>query len=454
MWLRFLLLVLLLTCAGASHADERCRSWFQALDQALADAGIRDAASHRIDGYPHLRATRWLAFLQREARTDARQEQWLVLAEEEARKTWRLELARLPRPHPLLDSRWETQLDACLDALTALTGFPGIPAIRIPDNYSRTQRMLGLYPLTRILAIPSMQDYRRDMALKFRRPARLPIRHFLPAPFSGAAPTPENLVPNPLDIPLPSPGASLALLHAYAPVVSIGDTLVYNQPGRVQISGGIPQVDHREPTAYTWLSWTRYKGHNLLQLNYQFWFSERPRKKAMDLYGGPLDSLIWRVTLKPDGNVLFYDSIHGCGCYHKVYPVALGLKPRSEGADAPVFFPGLAPNARQQRVSLWLEPDTHYVVRVEPFVPGQQLEEYQLAAADSLRALPDDQGVITSVYDADGLVPHSARAERWLLWPLGVPSAGAMRQPGTHAISFLEKRHFDDPSLPEMIFRP
>jgi hypothetical protein len=29
-----------------------------------------------------------------------------------------------------------------------------------------------------------------------------------------------------------------------------------------------------------------------------------------------------------------------------------------------------------------------------------------------------------------------------------------MRQPGTHAISFFEKRHFDDPYLPEKMFRP
>lgn len=453
MWQRFFLFLALLCSSLPGYADDACRGWLEALDVALADARIRDIGSQRIPGYPHLRATRWLASLQREVRNEDQQALWLSLAENEARLGWRAELQRLA-PHPLLDESWPTHLDACLSALTALTGFPGIAPIRIADNYSRTQRIAGLYPLARLLATPSMNDYRDEMAARFRRPARLPMRHFQVEPFPGNVPVPADLTRNSLDLPLPSTGATQALLNAYAPVISIADTMIYNQPGAIRLAEGLPGVDYRDPVAYTWISWTRYKGHKLLQLNYQVWFSERPREGAFDLYGGPLDSLVWRVTLKPDGNVLFYDSIHGCGCYHKVYPVALGLAPASDEAYAPVFFPGLAPNARQQKVSVRLEPDTHYVVRVEPFVPGQQLEQYRLQDANTLRALPDDQGVITSLYDDKGLVPHSARAERFLLWPLGVPSAGAMRQPGTHAISFFEKRHFDDADLPEKIFRP
>src|SRR5690606_12590451 len=388
MWQRFFLFLALLSSGLPGYADETCRGWLDALDVALADAQIRDIGSQRIDGYPHLRATGWLASLQREALSDDQQSLWLSLAESEARQGWHVELQRLA-PHALLDDSWPAQLDSCLASLTALTGFPGIGSIRIADNYSRTQRIAGLYPLARLVATPSMNGYRAEMAARFRRPARLPMRHFQVEPFPGNAPVPADLTPNSLDLPLPSPGATRALLHAYAPVLSIADTLIYNQPGAIQLHDGVPQVEYRNPTAYTWLSWTRYKGHKLLQLNYQFWFSERPPEGgALDLYGGPLDSLIWRVTLKPDGNVLFYDSIHGCGCYHKVYPVALGLQPKSDAADAPVFFPGLAPNARQQKVSVRLEPNTHYVVRVEPFVPGQQLETYRLEHANTLRALP------------------------------------------------------------------
>jgi len=37
---------------------------------------------------------------------------------------------------------------------------------------------------------------------------------------------------------------------------------------------------------------------------------------------------------------------------------------------------------------------------------------------------------------------------------MGVPSAGAMRQWGTHAVAFLGKRHFDEPRLLEKLLRP
>ncbi|MCB1837831.1 MAG: hypothetical protein KDH99_09440, partial [Alcanivoracaceae bacterium] len=125
MWQRFFLFLALLCSGLPGYADEACRGWLEALDVALAEARIHDIGSQRIDGYPHLRATRWLASLQREVRSDDQQALWLSLAEDEARLGWRAELQRLA-PHPLLDESWPTQLDTCLAALTALTGFPGI----------------------------------------------------------------------------------------------------------------------------------------------------------------------------------------------------------------------------------------------------------------------------------------------------------------------------------------
>jgi len=38
------------------------------------------------------------------------------------------------------------------------------------------------------------------------------------------------------------------------------------------------------------------------------------------------------------------------------------------------------------------------------------------------------------------------------LWPLGIPSAGAMRQWGHHATAFVGRRHFDEPFLIERYF--
>jgi len=61
--------------------------------------------------------------------------------------------------------------------------------------------------------------------------------------------------------------------------------------------------------------------------------------------------------------------------------------------------------------------------------------------------LPDPAGGRRSLYGPDGLVAGSERGERWLLWPMGIASPGAMRQWGRHPTAFVGRRHFDDPYL-------
>ena len=56
------------------------------------------------------------------------------------------------------------------------------------------------------------------------------------------------------------------------------------------------------------------------------------------------------------------------------------------------------------------------------------------------------------MYGPDGIVDGTERLERFLLWPMGIASAGAMRQWGTHATAFVGRRHFDDPWLFEDAF--
>ena len=56
------------------------------------------------------------------------------------------------------------------------------------------------------------------------------------------------------------------------------------------------------------------------------------------------------------------------------------------------------------------------------------------------------------MFGPDGLVAGSERAERWLFWPMGIASAGAMRQWGHHATAFVGRRHFDDADLIERRF--
>jgi hypothetical protein len=70
---------------------------------------------------------------------------------------------------------------------------------------------------------------------------------------------------------------------------------------------------------------------------------------------------------------------------------------------------------------------------------------------EQLRSLQKPNGAKRSLYGQDGIVDASARTERFLLWPFGIASPGAMRQWGAHAIAFIGRRHFDDPFLLEKL---
>lgn len=446
-------LILPLQAAAAPSLNPiTCREWFANAQQALDQRGIHDAGSQRIEWYPHLRANRWLAAA-RPANGNAEAGRfWLRRLADEARAGWQAELLRLPKDAALEPDEPAARLErmrACIEVLLEPTSPARVPELVIPDAYSDWRRTLGLYPLSRWLATPSVHRYREEMRERFDRDTDIDRFHYLPPAFTGTPPRPQALSHNPLKMPWPTRGAADALLAHYAPVVSVATDDQANRPAKVGLSNGRPVAAPLGAAAYSWLSWQYFRDQPVLQLNYQFWFSERPRQAIMDPYAGRLDGLIWRVTLRADGRVLSYDSIHPCGCYHKVYPVDPSLIPVApEQAGQPVFWPYTAPDALRQRIQIVLEAETHYVVAVRAFsgADGRAVEHYQLADANRLRRLPEGSGH-GSFYRADGLVGGSQRSERFFLWPLGVPSAGAMRQPGHHAIAFIGRRHFDDPHM-------
>ena len=455
-----LLINLILIGPLAAQTNTDCEQTFFALYQALKQAGIEDAQATTLPDYPHLGIDRWLAFQQQQATTVAQQQQWIRLSTEKAWQDLSVMSQRLAQD----DERFtpttaQRLLDACLPLLAAQTDFAALPRAEVPDSYASWLRVAGLYPVTAWLASGSIEKYHQEMTARFVDPSPKVRQQFAPMPSanmpvtSGMPLLPSQLANNPLRIPLPDALQEQRLLQHYAPVLAIADPQRWNLPGRVILDeNGRPAINTHEPVSYTWISWTRYGDHNLLQLNYQFWFSQRPKTGFLDGYGGTLDGLIWRVTLKPDGGVLFYDSIHPCGCYHKIYPVDPDLEKADIEGDKPVFYPAWVADARTHRLRVLVEPDTHYVVRVGKVDGSIPTTAYRLTEADQLRALAQPNGRVGSLFDGRGLVKISKRGERFYLWPMGVPSAGAMRQPGEHAIAFKGRRHFDQPDLINILF--
>jgi hypothetical protein len=104
------------------------------------------------------------------------------------------------------------------------------------------------------------------------------------------------------------------------------------------------------------------------------------------------------------------------------------------------------------RITVSAQTRTHYLSNVWPQL-GQSGTDYAFADYDSLRTLSLPEGGTRSIFGPDGLVPGTERAERYFFWPMGIDSAGAMRQWGTHATAFVGRTHFDDADLMQRRFR-
>ena len=97
--------------------------------------------------------------------------------------------------------------------------------------------------------------------------------------------------------------------------------------------------------------------------------------------------------------------------------------------------------------------NNHYIQRVYTApASSKQREVYQIDSFDNLRSmvLTNDQN--RSLYNQASFITGTERGERYLFWPMGIPSPGAMRQWGHHAIAFVGRRHFDDARLFEKDF--
>jgi hypothetical protein len=105
-----------------------------------------------------------------------------------------------------------------------------------------------------------------------------------------------------------------------------------------------------------------------------------------------------------------------------------------------------------EAVVVRIESGTHYIQRVWTERIGGEPHRYQLDDERRLGMLPRPGGGTRSAYRSDGLIAGSERSERLFFWPMGIESAGQMRQWGHHATAFVGRRHFDDPLLVDSYF--
>lgn len=442
-----------------------CRDHFIELDKTVANAGVRDQGPTPIPGFPYLRVDRFLASFADELDDPARFDAWVE----------RLgHLDQLARHHEIANlsgtntEQLLTNTADCRDTLirTELSSEANRTLLRkqarVPDDYVATWRVVGLYPITALFVKAGISRWHDDVHDTYALPLeKLPVfgmvRNLTAPPDprlnpSDVASILAEATKNPLGIPEPMPSHIERLFATFAPQWSI-DTVDDNDlPGAPTLTPAGPVVDTTRPTLYRRISHTRFRGQVLLQLNYIIWFPSRPPSREGDIYAGPFDGINFRVTLGNNGRPLLYDTIHNCGCYHRLFPVApLTFNEKT------IKFWSETPLVPQQIESpdgvpvLHVSSRTHFINRLQ-FARIPEGEHYHWNDYDTLRSLPLPSGEQHSLFGKHGLIEISKRPERFILWPMGIRSPGAMRQWGHHPTAFIGRRHFDDPYLFDRLF--
>lgn len=484
----FVLLLLLFSGCATAPVDTRfpkdsaeygCAEFFAAFDRFVEKAGVRDAGASPIQNFAYLRVDRFLASFAGERLTSDAFTYWMEQLRRVDAEARNIEWSNLPEKQRTTfrnalppGQSIETYIIGCGKQLAAADAASKPRRQRLsqlarrPDAYTTWQRVLGVYGLTRYAAKPGLDHLHEEMRSKFRQNlSELPVEGRLiryrppvsaPLKRRQVGEIIKNASNNPLEIPEPSDVHLKNLFEIFSPVWEIDTKSSADRIGRPVVDeNGTVSVDTLRPVVYKLASHTRYRGQVLLQLNYVIWFPARPKEGLFDLFGGWLDGIIWRVTLSTDGQALAYDSIHPCGCYYVIFPSpSIRARQPSDGSE-PVLAPKSIPLMEQgQRVSIRLASNTHFIQQISAAELPLRAIAYEQERYTELRSLPGPKNKRRSLFDPVGLIPESSRLERFLLWPFGVPNAGAMRQWGTHAIAFVGRRHFDDSHLLEGLLEP
>lgn len=487
--LNFLIILLFLTGCGTlpqtmpplvdylDGGSSTCIGYYTKLDSYVAGHGIADVQDRRIPGFPYLRMNRFLASYSDRPMTNEEEELWVKQLAHLDLEGRQVELGAIPLQQlqwlvpPAADQesvlatlqkcsgKLVSQLLADGDAMQELRR-----RTRVPDNYLDILRIAGLYPLTSLPVMLGVQQLHSQTRARLEEPfpgdTDHVIKRYAPVGESRISTTEissliDSAGNNPPGIPFFNSDELTELFAHFAPVFEIETAGDADLPGYpVWGKETVVKIDTSRPVVFTHLSHARFYGRVLAQLNYTLWFPERPLAGSFDLLGGHLDGITWRVTLDESGRPMIYDMIHNCGCYHIVF--ASEVLQRRESSrfwqEPMLVFPLPDTGGDIGRAVLSIASGNHYLAGIRHAQAPTADMHYMLVDYDRLRQLPYKGGITRSMFDERGLVPGTERTERWLLWPMGVPEPGAMRQWGHHAIAFVGRRHFDDPFLWEQYF--
>lgn len=442
-----------------------CSTDIRRFREQAAREGVADAGSPALDHFPLLHSNRFLHAISHSVSSSSEIQQW-------TNRLVELALTSRISENKNLDAPWS---DSALQALAVCsrefanapeneqgraTLLAKIQQSEFPAHYRNTRQLLGTLTILRPFLKQRILALHRDEKEWFaeEKPFKRSITYEIDATETKLTADETNnwmraaYSSNEIALPLLDDTQLQALFAKHAPRLNIEIRQDNDRIGTPQWVDDVVKIRTDNPGAYTLTSMTQFEGRNLLQLNYVFWFPQRKPKTLIDLYSGNVDSVIWRVTLDEDGQVLLYDSIHSCGCYHKYFLASDSISTKEQATSKePANIFRLDAGVANNRLTLAITANEHYIVGVDSQSQNNQKEStsYALKPYTELQNLGTES---QSLFDEQGLIAGSERLERFTLWPTGILSVGAMRQWGTHATGFIEEQHFDDANLLDNYF--
>ncbi|MBI1181449.1 MAG: hypothetical protein GC201_12910 [Alphaproteobacteria bacterium] len=396
---------------------ERCAAEFNAIDNSVRTAGVQDAEYARIDGFPYFRIDRFLASYDFSKFKPAERTEWvdqLVANDQEARTieignlpaTERGELyARLGRdPLKVLSDCAETMRKYDHEHPQAHKALAQQAKVPVSDPVPQRPTDWTPQELTAMVSPEPVKDT-GPLVTAFEPVATAPILA------SAAKVLVERSRTDALGIPLPDDDVADRLIAGFAPV-----WLVKGRPDDGLVipawDKGKAEGEEYQAAVYSRLSHVKWNGKVLLQISYFAWFND-----------DPLDGVIWRVTIGPDGRPVLYDTVRTDGSDYLV--IIPGDKLKTAGRSVHI---GDVPEG--ERVAVTVDQATRKVTHVG-FWGGVTRGAYVLTEYDRLRRLYDHAGETRSLFGPSGAMTPD--------------KAGSPRQWGHERLP--DGRYFDAPDL-------
>ena len=476
------------SCSGLKQQDPAVNKerpfhdvlFFKELDRAVNADGVQERSSFPVGEFPYLRTNRFLVAMKNRIESKSEAEFWMEEMLRLGITTRRKEINNLQEKslHKLAEAAGEKSdrvalIMRMIKSAEALASHdrqqPDFyqkveEANTVPDEYSTAMRILGLYPLVAMPVTLAAQNANQKF-IKWHQESKenLPIegKLVLYRPLDNDGVSEKDVMSifktgrrNPFGLPVMDDKDILLLAQVFAPVIVQDVVADYDRFGEVEWRDNQVTVDPSKATVYYYMTRSFVKQRPAFQINYVFWYSERSGDKSPAYEKGPLDGITIRVSLNHNGEIVMVDVMNSCGCYHFYAPRRgmVGIKKPSSQSLYPFVLTWLPDNYPENHLILRVNSGWHQIesLYAEKIPVGSAT--YRLESYDVLESLPRPDGRMESVFDSKGIMKNSWRIEPYILFSMGIPRIGYMRQRNHHAIHIVGRTHFTDPDILDRYF--